>query len=209
MDLVLIIIYVLTLIYFFLSERITKFIWLLSIQGFLLFGIAFLNLIHIQPVGLILILLETVVVKAIAIPWFINKIRKANKLKRVHESVIPVFYSVIFITVIIVLSFVISTGLANDNINVKFFTVALASIFGGIYFVIIHKNILSHLVGYLILENGIFLLSLAVSSEMPIMVSLAVLLDIFVGILAIGLFINQVGNTFQSTSVDKLSQLKD
>jgi hypothetical protein len=41
------------------------------------------------------------------------------------------------------------------------------------------------------------------------MVSLAVLLDIFVGILAIGLFINQVGNTFQSTSVDKLSQLKD
>ena len=204
-----IILYAITLVYFFLSERVSKFIVLLSIQGTLLFVIAFNNLIHIQFIGLLLILLETIVVKAIAIPWFLNRIRRHNHLKRVHESVIPVFYSIIIVACILVVSFLICNSFYSKSIQVKFFTVALASVASGIYFIIIHRNIFSHLVGYLIIENGIFMFSLAVGNEMPFMVSLAVLLDIFIGILAIGVFINQVGNTFQSTNVDQLKQLKD
>ena len=209
MVLALIILYAITLVYFFLSERVSKFIVLLAIQGTLLFLIAFNNLIHIQFIGLILILLETIIVKAIAIPWFLSRIRKSNNLKRVHESVIPVFYSIIIIILIITASFFVSNLMYKQTIQLGFFTVALASVSCGIYFIIIHKNIFSHLVGYLIIENGIFMFSLAVGNEMPFLVSFAVLLDIFIGILAIGVFINQVGNTFQSTHVDKLSQLKD
>ena len=204
-----IILYAITLVYFFLSERVSKFIVLLSIQGTLLFIIAFNNLIHIQFIGLLLILLETIVVKAIAIPWFLNRIRRNNNLKRVHESVIPVFYSIIIVALILVGSFLICNSFYGKSVQVRFFTVAIAAVISGIYFIIIHKNIFSHLVGYLIIENGIFMFSLAVGNEMPFMVSLAVLLDIFIGILAIGIFINKVGNTFQSTNVDKLKQLKD
>jgi len=167
MNIILILLYAITLVYFVLSERVSKFIVLLAIQGILLFALAFNNLIHIQIIELILILLETIVVKTVAIP------------------------------------------LQCENIHVQFFSIAISSVLGGIYFIIIHKNIFSHLVGYLILENGIFLFSLAVGSEMPVMVSLAVLLDIFIGILAIGIFINQIGNTFQSTNIDTLSHLKD
>ena len=39
-----IILFAITLIYFALSERIKKFVWLLSIQGFILFGVVFFNL---------------------------------------------------------------------------------------------------------------------------------------------------------------------
>jgi len=73
----------------------------------------------------------------------------------------------------------------------------------------IHKNIFSHLVGYLIIENGIFLLSLSVGNTMPIMVNLAILLDVFMGILILGIFINRVGDTFNSIEIDNLSKLKD
>jgi hydrogenase-4 component E len=79
----------------------------------------------------------------------------------------------------------------------------------GIYFIIIHKNIFSHVVGYLIIENGIFLLSLAVGSEMPMMVNLAILLDVLMGVLVLGVFINRIGDTFESTRIDQLSRLKD
>jgi len=206
---VLIILYAITLIYFVLSERVAKFIVLLSIQGFLLFFIALNNLIHIQLFGLVLILLETIGVKAIAIPWFLTKIRKTNKLNRVHESAVPVFYSIIIITLLLVSSFLVSNIFHCRTIQIKFLSVALASVFGGIYFIIIHKNIFSHLVGYLIIENGIFLLSLAVGNEMPFMVSLAVLLDVLIGILVIGIFLNKVGDTFSDISVNSLSKLKD
>ncbi len=209
MVLVLIILFAATLVYFFLSERVMNFIWLLSIQGVLLFGIAFNNLIHIHTVGLILILLETLIVKGIVIPWFLRQLQRKNQLKRVHESKVPVFYSLIVIIAILIVSFLMSYRIDNEIIQLRFFTVALATVVGGMYFIIIHKNIFSHLVGFLIIENGTFLLSLAVGSEMPFMVSIAVLLDVLIAVLVIGIFMNKVSDTFDDITVNKLNKLKD
>ncbi len=209
MVIVLIVLFAATLVYFFLSERVSNFIWLLAIQGTLLFGIAFNNLIHIQLLGLIVILLETLIVKAIIIPWFLNRLRHQNQLKRVHESKVPVFYSLIIISAVLIGCFLMSYTINNEVIQLRFFTVALATVIGGMYFIIIHKNIFSHLVGFLIIENGAFLLSLAVGGEMPFLVSLAVLLDVLIAVLVIGVFMNKVKDTFDTISASKLSQLKD
>jgi hydrogenase-4 component E len=204
-----IIIYSITLIYFALSERVKKFIVLLAVQGVLLFGIVFFNLGEVALVEFLFVLVETIVVKSVVIPIFLNKVRRDNKLKRVHETEVPVFYSIVVVTVMLMGSFFISNYLQNEQIHTKFFTVAIASVFFGIYFIIIHKNVFSHLVGYLIIENGIFLLSLAVGSEIPMLVNFAVLLDVLMGVLVIGIFVNRVSDRFQSTSIDELAKLKD
>ena len=209
MVIVLIVLFAATLVYFFLSERVSNFIWLLSVQGALLFGIAFNNLIHIQTLGLIVILLETLIVKAIVIPWFLNRLRHKNQLKRVHESKVPVFYSLIIISAVLIGCFLMSYTIDNEVIQLRFFTVALATVIGVMYFIIIHKNIFSHLVGFLIIENGAFLLSLAVGGDMPFLVSLAVLLDVLIAVLVIGVFMNKVKDTFDTISASNLSQLKD
>jgi hydrogenase-4 component E len=209
MVIVLIVLFAATLVYFFLSERVSNFIWLLSVQGALLFGIAFNNLLHIQTLELIVILLETLIVKAIVIPWFLNRLRHQNQLKRVHESKVPVFYSLILISAVLIGCFLMSYTIDNEVIQLRFFTVALATVIGGMYFIIIHKNIFSHLVGFLIIENGAFLLSLAVGGDMPFLVSLAVLLDVLIAVLVIGVFMNKVRDTFDTISASKLSQLKD
>ena len=203
------IIFASSLIYFFLSERVSRHIRLLIIQGVLLFVIAFINLIEINTLGLVLILLETLVVKAILIPRYLNKLRITNNLKKIVENAVPVFYSVLIMTGIIVISFFIAYSLHNDFIDLKFFTTALSTILGGIYFIIIHKNIFNHIVGFLIVENGAFLLSLAVGGEFPFLVSMAVLIDILIAVLIIGVFINKVGNTFGSISIASLNKLKD
>ncbi len=204
-----IILYAITLIYFALSERVKKFVWLLSIQGIILFGIVFFSLNEIELFDFVFILAETIIVKSIIVPWFINKVRKHNNLKRIHEPSVPVFYSIIVVVISLLLSFMVSNHLQSDYIHTKYFTVSFASILFGIYFIIIHKNIFSHMVGYLIIENGIFLLSLAVGSEMPMMVNLAILLDVLIGVLVFGVFINRIGNTFESTRIEQLSNLRD
>jgi hydrogenase-4 component E len=63
--------------------------------------------------------------------------------------------------------------------------------------------------GYLIMENGIFLLSLALGSQMPHVVSLGVSLDILLSILIAVLFINKINSTFEDVDSDELSTLKD
>ena len=204
-----IIIYAISLIYFAFTERIKKFVWLLVVQGLVLFGMVFFSLKEIELFDLIFILTETIVVKSILVPWFLNRVRKHNGLKRIHEPSVPVFYSVIVIMLTLIISFVLSNNIPDSKMHTQFSTVAFASIIYGFYFIIIHKNIFSHAVGYLIIENGIFMLSLAVGNAMPLLVNLAILLDIVMGILVLGIFINQIGNTFHSDNVNQLSKLKD
>lgn len=209
MTYLLIILYAITLVYFALSERVKKFIWLLSIQGALLFGVVFFSLNKIELFDFLFILLETIMVKSIIIPWFLNKVRIHNKLKREHEPSVPVFYSILMVVFILLISFVMSNYLNDSKMHTQYFTVAIASVLFGIYFIIIHKNIFSHVVGYLIIENGIFLLTLAVGSVNPLMVNMAILLDVFMGVLVLGIFINRIGDTFSSVEIDNLSNIKD
>ena len=209
MILICLIIFGISLLYFFLTERVKKFIGILVLQGLLLFIIAFINLNNIIITGFILILMETLLVKAILIPWFINKLRIKNDFKKVHECRVPVFFSVLITGAVIILSFIAGYFIDNPVIQLKFFTIALSTIVGGIYFIIIHKNIFSHLVGLLIIENGVFLFTLAVGGEFPFLVSMAVLIDLLIAVIAIGIFINKIGNTFKDMSVTSLTGLKD
>lgn len=209
MILVCLIIFAASLIYLFLAERISKYINLLMMQGALLFIVAFINLIEINVLGLIMILLETLLVKALVIPLFLDKIRHANNLKRLDESKMPPFYSILIMTAIIIISFVAGYFVKNQFIQLKFFTVAISTVIGGIYFIIIHKNIFNHIVGFLIIENGAFLLSLAVGGEFPFLVSLAVLIDVLIAVLIIGVFVNKIGDKFEDMTITSLTHIKD
>ena len=63
--------------------------------------------------------------------------------------------------------------------------------------------------GYMVLENGIFLLSMALGSELPLIVNLGILLDLFTSVLLFGLFITKIDELYHSTEIDQLSGLKD
>lgn len=209
MSYILIVLYAMSLVYFALSERVVTLVIILSMQGLMLFGVAFFNLTEVDMFDFIFILTETILVKALIIPWFMNRVRRYNQLKRMREPYIPVFYSIIVIIICLIVSFLLSNSLQYEQLHTKYFTISFASIIFGIYYIIIHRSIFTHVVGYLIIENGIFLLSLAVGNKMPLMVNLAVLLDVFMGVLVLGVFINKIGDTFNSVEVEHLSKLKD
>jgi hydrogenase-4 component E len=63
--------------------------------------------------------------------------------------------------------------------------------------------------GYLMIENGVFVLSLAVGNEMPNLVNLGIMLDVFGSVLILGIFLNKIGDVFKAVDVDQLSNLKD
>jgi hydrogenase-4 component E len=52
-------------------------------------------------------------------------------------------------------------------------------------------------------------LSLAVGNEMPMLVNLGIMLDIFASVLILGIFLNKIGDVFKDVDVSQLSSLKD
>ena len=196
------------LIYLSVAERMRTYNTLIAVQGLLLFFITYIELKSLDVWHLILILMETLVIKVIVLPYFIHRLLIKKSGDRPVVLVVPGYISLTVVSIIIFFSFLLSYLLHDQQIQVKYFTGAIAAIFTGLYLIIVHKQVFTHMMGYLTIENGIFLLSLAIGNEMPLLVNLAVLLDVFSSVLILGIFINRL-ESFSTLDVDQLKELKD
>ena len=206
---VLLIIFIISLLYVSIANRIITYVRVLALQGFILFGVTYLQLQSVQTWNLVLILLETVVFKAIAVPVFLSYLIKRNKITRETEPYLPHFISLIIITLIIVITVLLANSIEDTHLDKIFFIVSLSTLFTGLYFIASRKKIITHVMGYLMIENGVFVLSLAVGNEMPNLVNLGIMLDVFASVLILGIFLNKIGDVFKAVDVDQLSNLKD
>lgn len=206
---VLLIVFLISLFYISIANRMHTYTKVLMLQGVLLFGVAFFELKEISTINLILILLETIVFKAVAVPLFLEYILKRNEITREAEPFLPQFVSLIITTLIVVVTILLSYSIKDENLNKMFFVVALSTLFTGLYFIASRRKIITHVMGYMFIENGVFVLSLAVGNEMPMLVNLGIMLDIFASVLILGIFLNKIGDIFKDIHVDQLSNLKD
>jgi hydrogenase-4 component E len=206
---VLLITFLITLFYVAIANRLLTYVKVLAFQGVILFIVVFIQLNEINSLNLILILTETIIFKSLAVPLFLAYILKRNKITREAEPYLPNFISLIIVTMICVVSILLVNNVKDNELDKIFFVVALSSLFTGLYFIISRRKIITHLMGYLIIENGVFILSLALGSKMTMLVNIGIMLDIFVSVLVLGIFTNRIGDTFEAMSVDNLSNLKD
>jgi hydrogenase-4 component E len=206
---VLLITFLITLFYMAIANRMMTYVRILSLQGVILFFVVYLQLNEINTVNLVLILLETIVFKSLAVPFFIAHLLKRNKITREAEPYLPNFISLIITTFIVVVTILLSNSIKDTYLDKMFFVVALSALFMGLYLIASRRKIITHVMGYLVIENGVFVLSLAVGNEMPMLVNLGIMLDIFASVLILGIFLNKIGDVFKDVDVDQLSSLKD
>lgn len=206
---ILLITFAISLIFISVSNRLLGFIKILALQGVILFVVSFIELHEINTVNLVFILLETIVFKTFAVPLFLNYVIKRNKITREAEPYLPNFISLIIVTLIIIVTFLLSNTIKDPHLNKIYFITALSSLFTGLYIIVSRKKIITHVMGFLVIENGVFALSLAVGTEMPMLVNTGVLLDLFVSVLLLGIFINKIGDVHKGVEGEQLRQLKD
>jgi hydrogenase-4 component E len=206
---VLLIVLLISLLYLSIANRLLTYIKILAFQGVILFGVALIELSEINTVNLVLILLETIIVKAILVPVFIKYIIKRNNITREMEPFIPNFVSLIIVTIIIVITILLSNSITDTHLEKISFIVALSTLFTGLFIIGTRKKVITHVMGYLVIENGVFILSLAVGNEMPLLVNLGIMLDIFASVLILGIFVNKIGDVLKDIDVDQLRNLKD
>ncbi len=206
-----IIVFGLTMLYISSTIRIEGYIKALSIQGFLLFFLVLLDYDTIILPNLIFLSFETLAVKAIALPLFLIYIIRKNGIFREVEPSVTSMSSLIITSLIFAAGFYISYWSidAVSNIRPFYFGISISTIVAGIFIIISRKKIITHVMGYMMLENGNFLMALSIVKEMPFIVALGVLLDIFIAIYLLGLFVNKVQDEYSEIHIDTLSKLKD
>jgi hydrogenase-4 component E len=128
---VLLITFIITLLYLSIANRLITYINILAVQGFILFGVTFLQLHEINTVNLVLILLETVVFKALAVPIFLGYLLKRNNITREAEPYLPNFISLVITTVIIIVTILLANSIKDTKLDKIFFIVALSTCLQG------------------------------------------------------------------------------
>ena len=184
----LIVFFAVTLMYFSSADRLTTYVKLIGIQGLLLCGIAIFGLNEVNTANLLFIVAETLIFKAVVLPYLLTRIINRSGVTKVHRLAMPGFYLLIFSIFGLLISVILAKILINPFINTIYLAIALFTLFTGMLLIVTHKLIISHLIGFLIIENAVFMFSLAIGNEMPMMINIGILLDIFVGVLILGFF---------------------
>lgn len=86
---------------------------------------------------------------------------------------------------------------------------AFSTMFTGLLLLVGRNQALSQVVGYLVLENGIFLFGLTLLRRMPFVVEMGILLDVFVGVFVMGIVAYNIHRTFDSLDVEALTGLRE
>ncbi|MDO5437928.1 MAG: hypothetical protein Q4F80_07010, partial [bacterium] len=180
----LIVLFGVSMLYMATSSRIGAQINMLRLQGVILCLITFIAHGPENFFMLLFLLLETFIVKALVIPSFLSRVAKKNNIRRDNNPNFPNFYTLVISTIVLFTGFLIANIHSKymTNISSLYFGISVSTIITSFLFIAIKKKLLTHVIGFAMLENGIFLLSLAVAKEMPLIVNLGVLLDVFVAV---------------------------
>lgn len=201
----------LTMLYLAATSRIIAHIRLLVVQGVLLFLICCCGMQHINILNFVFLTIETLIVKSIVIPAFLYKVLNKTHSNRDVAANIPHFYCLFIASLILIVGFLLSEYFVTSMklISPMFFAVSVATIIISLWLITIKHKIISNVIEFITMENGIFLLSLSAAKEMPMLVNLGVLLDVFIAVYILGLFVNVINKEFKDLEVSNLSDLKD
>ena len=205
----LIILYVLTLIYLSIVERFRNYASLIAFQGWILLGIALLRLHSLDWIELSFVILETLIFKALIVPAILQRVIRKTKINRVRTSGSAQFNSLLLSVTALVVSALVTYYVADSSVHMIFFGVALYALLSGLILIVLRSRIFTHMVGVLVIENGVFLFSMAIGVEMPILINTAILLDILISVLMLGLFMTRVDREIHADDSDSLTHVKD
>ena len=208
MILSLIILYVLSLIYLSMADRFRSHTMILALQGLLLFGIAMARMHEFHPVEMGFIVVETLVFKAIVIPIILLHVIRKTQINRIKSSSTQ-FGSLVMSIAALIASCTITYYMQNNNADTISFGVALYALLSGLILIVMRKRVFAHLVGFLVIENGVFLFSMAIGVELPMLINLAIMLDILISILVLGMFLQRMDNDMNTDESDALTSIKD
>jgi hydrogenase-4 component E len=200
---------VLTLIYLSIVERFRNYASLIAFQGWILLGIALLRLHSLDWIELSFVILETLIFKALIVPAILQRVIRKTKINRVRTSGSAQFNSLLLSVTALVVSALVTYYVADSSVHMIFFGVALYALLSGLILIVLRSRIFTHMVGFLVIENGVFLFSMAIGVEMPILINTAILLDILISVLMLGLFMTRVDREIHADDSDSLTHVKD
>jgi hydrogenase-4 component E len=191
------------------TTRLSTCIRALALQGMLLGLLPLLLASRLTPHALLLAV-GTIVVKAVALPWFLTWAIREAAVRREVEPAVGYLASLLFGAVALGIAFSIAAQLPLPQTQEALLVpVSLTTVIIGLIVLTTRRKALTQVVGYLMMENGIYLFGLTQAESVPFLLEVGVLLDVFVGVFIMGIVVFHINREFDSLDSARLTELQD
>jgi hydrogenase-4 component E len=192
------------------TSRLRAIVNATAAQGVLLGTLAILVHHELTPRP-VLVAIGTATIKAVIIPWMLSRAMREAAIRREVEPFIGYIPSLVLgaIGTGLAMLFAGTLPLAPAQVGSLLIPASLSTIITGFILLTTRRKAITQVAGYLVLENGIFVMGLALVEAIPFFVEVGVLLDLLVAIFVMGIIILQINREFSSLDTTRLSTLKE
>jgi hydrogenase-4 component E len=190
------------------SERIRPAIRSLAAQGFLL-GILPLLDPWGSGVRAAALAMATVALKGIAIPAILDRAVTRLSIGQESESLVSTKATIFVTGALTLAAFVACTRFGLSGQDELGAAAGLTLLFSGLFRMTTRVKAVSQVIGFVIMENGIFLLGSVSGSEFTLPIELGIFLDLFVAVFLMGILMFKIQRAFTHMDFRKIHTLKD
>lgn len=193
-------------------SRLGRLIQLAGFQGALLaasplvFAPPGAPLAHLLP-----LCLAVLAIKAVAFPWLLGRTMRRVGVTTMVEPYVSFSLSVVLGLGGLLFSLWLGSRLPLPDPAFRGLVIpaAMTTMLAGLVLLIARRKALTQVVGYLVMENGIFLFGAPMADRGSVWIELSVLLDVLVAVFVMGIAIHHISRTFESIDVDRFCSLRD
>jgi hydrogenase-4 component E len=153
----------------------------------------------------------TLVLKAMLLPWILHRLVRKLYVKWDVESLINIPTTMLVGVGLVIIAFNVALPISQLSHTISRGTlgIALASVMLAFLMMITRTKAIPQVVGFLAMENGLFLAATSATYGMPMVVELGIALDVLVGAIILGVFFFQIREQFDSLDIRHLEKLKE
>lgn len=196
------------------SKRISSYIKTFRFQSALIaLAAGIMGIKSIVETGrfdVLIVCLIIIIVKVIYIPRLLNKTFRNVEYTVEKDFILNIPILVIICCGIVVFSyFSLSTieGL-NEGVTSVNLINSVSVILIGMFFMISRKKAIGQIIGFLVIENGLFITAMFATDGMPFAVDIGIFVDLLSAVMILGIMVFRINEKFESIDISKLNRLK-
>jgi hydrogenase-4 component E len=192
------------------SSRLPVLIKLLAFQG-LAVSVVPLVIGHDFTVGELIFSQVTLAIRGIVIPLSLYIAIKKVAIRREVEPIVGYHASLLVGLIFIVAATYVSRrfNVPSVSANALLLPTAITLLAAGMFFLMARRNAIAMVIGYIMMENGIYLVGTTFSIRAHHIVEFGILLDVLAGVMIMAVIFQNIKQSFDDVDTALLRTLKE
>src|ERR1700690_275119 len=155
--------------------------------------------------------LLTLSLKVFLLPYILHVLVVRLRIRREVETLVNIPMTMLIGIALVIFSYHLMAPVRelSSLITKSTLAVALATVMIGLLMMITRKHAVTQIIGFLAMENGLFLAATSATYGMPLVVELGVALDVLIAAFIFGIFFFHINTAFDSLNVEQMARLKE